>query len=225
MLPQALKRGTNEVVVRVEDETEGFQLRGKQTLNARGIWYTQVSGIWQTVWMESVSPHHIQDLKIATDAQAGTITVRPILSSDAPSQVHVVVKDGSQTVAEARKTSGALVLTVPNAKLWAPGSPHLYDLEVTLLDPAGNALDTVRSYAGIRDVGKVKDANGHWRFTINGEPIFHWGPLDQGWWPDGLLTPPSDEAMLFDIAWLKSASFKHDPQTHQSRTASLLLSL
>ena len=98
-------------------------------------------------------------------------------------------------------------VTVPDAKLWSPESPHLYDIEVTLLSDSGEALDQVTTYAGIRDVGKVKDANGHWRFTLNGETIFHWGPLDQGWWPDGLLTPPSDEAMLFDIEWLKAAGF------------------
>ena len=91
--------------------------------------------------------------------------------------------------------------------MWSPADPHLYDIQVTLLGPADRPVDTVTSYAGIRTVGKVKDANGHWRFTLNGETIFHWGPLDQGWWPDGLLTPPSDEAMLFDIEWLKAAGF------------------
>lgn len=197
--------GLNELIVRVEDETEAFQLRGKQTLNARGIWYTQVSGIWQTVWLESVASDYLRDLKITTDARTHTITVRPVVTGGG--KVRVLVKDGDRLVAEGGGASEAITLSVADAKLWSPSSPHLYDIEVFLHDAAGRALDRVQSYAGIRDVGKVRDADGHWRFTLNGEVTFHWGPLDQGWWPDGLLSPPSDEAMLFDIQWLKEAGF------------------
>lgn len=203
-ITSVMTAGDNELVVRVEDETEKFQLRGKQTLNARGIWYTQVSGIWQTVWLEQVSKAHITDLKITTDASAGSITVKPIVKGSG--SVRVVVKDGGKIVGHATG-SQSISITVPDAKLWTPASPHLYDIEATLLDDAGAELDSIVSYAGIRTVGKVKDADGHWRFTLNGDVVFHWGPLDQGWWPDGLLTPPSDEAMLFDIEWLKSAGF------------------
>ena len=203
-ITDAIKDGDNELVVRVEDETEKFQLRGKQTLNARGIWYTQVSGIWQTVWLEEVSTIHIIDLKIATDAKAGSITVRPITEGNG--SVRVIVKDGDKIVAEGNG-SKSIELKIPEAKLWSPSSPHLYSIEATVLDNAGKILDSVQSYTGIRSVGKVKDADGHWRFTLNGEVLFHLGPLDQGWWPDGLLTPPSDEAMLYDIEWLKSAGF------------------
>ena len=84
-------------------------------------------------------------------------------------------------------------------KLWSPSSPHLYPLTVALLDGTGAVVDEVSSYIGIRTVGKTRDEQGNLRFTLNGETIFHLGPLDQGWWPDGLLTPPSDEAMLYDI--------------------------
>lgn len=203
-ITDAIQNGENELIVRVEDETEKYQLRGKQTLNARGIWYTQVSGIWQTVWLEHVANNHIQDLKIATSAEAGTITVHPVVSGSG--QVRIIVKDGDAIVAEGSGTD-SMVLTIADAKLWSPSSPHLYIIEATLLDSSGQVADRVQSYAGIRTVGKVKDADGHWRFTLNGEVIFHWGPLDQGWWPDGLLTPPSDEAMLFDIQWLKEAGF------------------
>jgi beta-galactosidase/beta-glucuronidase len=203
----ALKDGTNELVVRVEDETEAWQLRGKQTLNARGIWYTQVSGIWQTVWLERVSSRYISDLKIATDATNGTITLRPMVVGDAELSTRVVVKDGDQVVGEANSSERTIKLKIMDAKLWSPASPHLYDMEVTLIDGEGKEVDHVQSYAGIRTVGKKQDAGGHWRFTLNSDPIFHWGPLDQGWWPDGLLTPPSDDAMLFDIQWLKEAGF------------------
>ncbi len=204
-ITEAVKDGENELVVRVEDETEKWQLRGKQTLNARGIWYTQVSGIWQTVWLETVSSSFIDDLKIGSEASSGTISVRPIVKGNGP--VRIVIKDGETTVAEATSTNAPVTLTIPQAKLWSPASPHLYSINATLLDAAGNAIDRVASYAGIRSVGKSKDGEGNWRFTLNGEVVFYWGPLDQGWWPDGLLTPPSDEAMVFDIEWLKSAGF------------------
>jgi beta-galactosidase/beta-glucuronidase len=205
---QAVREGQNEVIVRVEDETEGWQLRGKQVLEARGIWYTQVSGIWQTVWLEQVSPRYLRDLKIATDSAAGTITIRPILvGEDASSRVRIVVRDGQQTVAQGEAAPSSMTLEIPDARLWSPDDPHLYDIDVMLLDAQGEIVDQVASYAGIRTVGKVRDAEGHWRFTLNGEPIFHWGPLDQGWWPDGLLTPPSDAGMLFDIEFLKAAGF------------------
>jgi len=207
-ITNAAKVGANELVVRVEDDTEKYQLRGKQTLNARGIWYTQVSGIWQTVWMEQVSKDHIQDLKIATNAEAGTIAIKPIVkgSRAMKATVKVTVKDGDTIVAQGSDTD-SIQLKIANAKLWTPSSPHLYSIEATLVDSASKVVDRVQSYAGIRTVGRVKDADGHWRFTLNGNVIFHWGPLDQGWWPDGLLTPPSDEAMLFDIQWLKEAGF------------------
>lgn len=202
---QALQQGQNTLIVRVDDDTEAFQLRGKQVVNARGIWYTQVSGIWQTVWLETVPTRFVEDLTIHTDAAAGTITVVPSIDGPA-STVRVRAKDGEAYVAEATGTD-SLKLKIDNAKLWSPDSPFLYGLEVELLDDAGNTIDAVSSYAGIRTLGKTQDSEGHWRFTLNGEPIFHWGPLDQGWWPDGLLTPPSDEAMLFDIEWLKKAGF------------------
>ena len=209
--------GQNELVVRVEDETEKWQLRGKQTLNTSGIWYTQVSGIWQTVWLETVPRIHISDVKIATNAANGTITVAPVIAgadsaTASPQKFRVLIsdgenRDGKNIVAQTVSTESAITLTVPGAKLWSPDSPHLYDIEVQLISESKKTLDKVSSYAGIRSVGKVKDADGHWRFTLNGKTIFHWGPLDQGWWPDGLLTPPSDEAMVFDIEWLKSAGF------------------
>jgi beta-galactosidase/beta-glucuronidase len=204
----AIRRGRNELTVRVEDETEGWQLRGKQVRNARGIWYTQVSGIWQTVWLERVGASYIDDLHITTDAGTGTITVRPgIGGAGAARLVRVLAKVGDQVVAEAQGEGPAFSLAVKNPRLWSPSSPHLYDLDVALLGTDGRAIDRVRSYAGIRTVGKARDKDGHWRFTLNGQPIFHWGTLDQGWWPDGLLTPPSDAGMRSDIELLKAAGF------------------
>ena len=200
--------GCNELVVRVEDETEGFQLRGKQVLNPNGIWYTQVSGIWQTVWLEEVASQFIEDLDLATDAAKGTITVRSSLGGNGSAKtLRMIVKDGDCTVGESKGDAAEVSVTVPDAKLWSPASPHLYNLVISLLSADGKVVDEVRSYAGIRTVGKARDAAGHLRMMLNGKPLFHLGPLDQGWWPDGLLTPPSDEAMLFDIKFLKSAGF------------------
>jgi hypothetical protein len=203
----AVRAGDNEVVVRVEDEQEGFQLHGKQTLNPRGIWYTQVSGIWQTVWLEQTGASHFDNLVIRTDAASGTLRVTAAAAGRATA-VELRVKDSGRLVTKAAGAVGReLVAKVADAKLWSPASPFLYDLELDLLDGAGRVVDTVSSYAGIRTVGKRKDAQGHLRFTLNGEDLFHWGPLDQGWWPDGLLTPPSEEAVAFEIGWLKRAGF------------------
>ena len=200
-----VRPANNEIIVRVEDSTGGYQLRGKQALKPEGIWYTRVSGIWQTVWLETTSENYIEDLKISTNAKEGTIDVKA--KSSSPGNIQVRVLDNQVEVASGKSDKGNIRLTIPDAKLWSPDSPHLYELDIVLTDASGATLDRVTSYAGIRDVGKVKDAQGNWRFTLNGKEIFHWGPLDQGWWPDGLLTPPSDEAMVYDIQWLKKAGF------------------
>lgn len=204
----ALNDAENELVVRVYDATEGFQLHGKQKLKPEGIWYTRVSGIWQTVWMEEVPERSIQSIDYRSDIAAGTLTLTPKLTGAEISgeQLRVTASFDGKDVAT---TSGAgtLTLKIPDPQLWAPGAPNLYDIRAELLDDAGESIDSVKSYAALRELGKSKDANGRWRFTLNGKPIFHWGPLDQGWWPDGLLTPPSDAAMLSDIEYLRDAGF------------------
>lgn len=200
-ITDAVSTGINQLILRVEDATEAYQLRGKQVINARGIWYTQVSGIWQTVWLEETPEVYVKDLKIKTSLD-GSVDVEIIPSAtDAEMDLAVTAFLNGKQVAGNQCSTTRLNLQIDDPQLWSPDSPTLYDLEVKLNG------DVVRSYFGIREVGKVKDSDGHWRFTLNGETIFHWGPLDQGWWPDGLLTPPSDEAMLFDIEWLKKAGF------------------
>jgi beta-galactosidase len=197
------------LVVRVEDDTQQWQLHGKQVLDPHGIWYTRVSGIWQTVWLERVPVNYLVDLSIKTDAETGTISIQSKTTGDRAAQsVRVEVQDGDESVGVSEgPAQEAVAVQVRDARLWSPRSPHLYRLEVSLLDAEGRVIDQVESYAGIRSVGKVRDADGHWRMTLNGEILFHLGPLDQGWWPDGLLTPPSDEAMVFDIEYLKAAGF------------------
>lgn len=209
-ITDACRAGTNELEVRVEDATGGTQLKGKQRLSPEGIWYTRVSGIWQTVWLEQVNARSLEDLKIATDAKAAEITVTPKLRGPATTKTTLKVEaiDGDRVAAKGEAVGGeSMKLKIDNAKLWSPNSPHLYKLRITLTDESGKVLDEVNSYTGIRSVGKTRDANGHWRFTLNEETIFHWGPLDQGWWPDGLLTPPAEDAMKFEIQYLKDAGF------------------
>ncbi|MEZ6038367.1 MAG: glycoside hydrolase family 2 TIM barrel-domain containing protein [Planctomycetota bacterium] len=190
--------GTAHLYVRVEDATGGWQLRGKQTHRPEGIWYTAVSGIWGTVWCEQVPLRHVERLKIATKVD-GTVTLQVSGSAVAVKGTAVAKLDGVE-VARA-DGAGTITLRIPSPQLWSPDSPTLYDLELQI------GADTLRSYCGIREVGREKDAAGHWRLTLNGQPIFHWGPLDQGWWPDGLLTPPSDAAMCWDVDFLKAAGF------------------
>ncbi|MEZ6042881.1 MAG: hypothetical protein R3C20_20460 [Planctomycetaceae bacterium] len=175
--------GKNELVVRVTDDTEESQLRGKQSRTPRGIWYTQVSGIWQTVWMETVPVRHIADLKISTNVDTGSISVTPVTTGPAVDgeTIRLSVVSGDQMLQGS--SQGTVKVVVPDAKLWSPSSPHLYDLKLAILDASGNIVDEISSYAGIRSVGKAKDTDGHWRMTLNGKPVFHWGPLDRGWWP------------------------------------------
>ncbi len=204
----AVRQGANEIVVRVEDATEAWQLHGKQVLRPKGIWYTRVSGIWQTVWLEQVPKTYIEDLCIHTDAGAGTVRLAAKINGpgECPA-LRVTVKDGERIVASKEGSAAGLDIPLEHPTLWTPDTPHLYALDIALLDKSGNTVDRVASYTGIRSIGKTRGTDGHLRFTLNGETIFHWGPLDQGWWPDGLLTPPSDEAMRYDIEYLKAAGF------------------
>jgi beta-galactosidase/beta-glucuronidase len=201
-----LQAGQNELVVRVHDATEGYQLHGKQNLIAKGIWYTRVTGIWQTVWMEHLPEHHLTDVDYACEPASGRLTIVPKLAGEAPAKVRATVSFRGTPVGKA-EGSGSLSLLIADPQLWSPATPHLYEVQLEVLDEAGKIVDSVQSYTAFREFGKAKDAAGHWRLTLNGQPLFQWGPLDQGWWPDGLLTPPSDQAMLDDIEFLKAAGF------------------
>ncbi len=207
-ITDAVNEGDNELLLRVEDPTDDWQLRGKQVLEPRGIWYTRVSGIWQTVWLEEVPEAYIADLHFTTDAAAGTIHLTAsLVGAKSDNLLSVSVRSGEDIVASGTGPASGITIPVSEPICWTPDTPHLYQLEIALLSDAGEAVDRVSSYTGIRTVGKTRDENGHLRFTLNGDIIFHWGPLDQGWWPDGLLTPPSDEAMRWDIEFLKRAGF------------------
>jgi hypothetical protein len=203
-ITDALKpSGEQEVVVSVWDPTDrGSQPRGKQVLNPKSIWYTAVTGIWQTVWLEPVPAVSISDIHIVPDATAGTITVRVFSASAGAGVARITARDGTRVVASASGPAGQpIVLRIAGAKLWSPESPFLYDLLVRL------GHDEVQSYAGIRTIAMQRDEAGVNRLFLNGKPLFQYGLLDQGWWPDGLYTAPTDEALRSDIETSKRLGF------------------
>ena len=186
----------NSLVVRVHDDTDAsFHSRGKQKTRRGGIWYTPQSGIWQTVWMEAVPRHYIEGLRIVPlfDQSAVEVMVR----CSQPLQCEATV-DG-RTVPF---TSGEPArIPMPDFRAWSPEDPYLYDLSVTLGE------DRVESYFGMRKMEVRADRGGVKRLFLNGEPYFQSGLLDQGYWPDGLYTAPSDEALIYDIQTAKAMGF------------------
>jgi len=196
-----VKNGDQELVVSVWDPSDaGPQPRGKQVLKPRSIWYTPTSGIWQTVWLEPLPAQSIDRLKLTPDADAGKLTIEPRLrlETDGYALRAVAFADGQQVATAEGAASSPLTLTIPTPRLWAPGEPFLYDLKVALTRD-GNTVDAVSSYFGFRKISVGRGADGAARLLLNGKPLFQFGFLDQGFWPDGLHTPPSDEAIRFDI--------------------------
>ena len=192
----------NELILAVWDPTDaGYQPHGKQVLKPGGIMYTAVTGIWQTVWLEVVPHVHIRSLKIVPDIDQSLVTVS--VQASAASAVEIKAMDQGTVVArQIGKTGEAIELHIPDARLWSPESPNLYDLKVTLRQ-AGQPVDVVTSYFGMRKIEVSPDDDGVLRLKLNHEVLFQYGPLDQGWWPDGLYTPPSDDAIKYDIAMTK----------------------
>ncbi len=203
--------GPQEIVVGVEDRTDAtWQPVGKQrNVPDRGIFYTGSSGIWQTVWMEPVPARgYVADLDTATDVDTDTLALTVDTGGDASGlTVRAVVTDGDVQVATAEGAPGRpLHVQVPDARLWSPDDPFLYDLEVTLVD-GDQEVDRVGSYVGMREIGTVRGADGRLRITLNHEVLFLMSTLDQGFWPDGIYTAPTDEALRFDVAEAKRLGF------------------
>lgn len=199
------KDGPQELVLAVWDPTDtGTQPRGKQILKPHGIWYTAVTGIWQTVWLERVPSSYIAGLRNVPDVEAGTLTVETQLVGAAQAdRIRVVARDGQKEVAQAEAEPGKpVVLKIQQPKLWSPNEPFLYDLQVALVRD-GQVVDEVASYFGMRSVRIGKDENGITRILLNGKFLFQLGPLDQGWWPDGLYTAPTDAALRYDLEVIK----------------------
>ena len=204
-----LTRGEQTLAVRVTDPTDrGTQPRGKQVTEARTIWYTPVTGIWQTVWLEPVPESRIASLRTTPDIDTKSLTVEAaIVGARRGDIVEITLRDNGRTVAEARAAAGEpLRLTLPEMKLCTPDTPMLYDLETTLLR-GGKSVDRVGSYAAMRKNSVVRGKEGFLRLALNDRECFQFGPLDQGWWPDGLYTAPTDEALAYDIIKTKDLGF------------------
>ncbi|MFC1765766.1 sugar-binding domain-containing protein [Planctomycetota bacterium] len=203
--------GEQEIVVRVWDPTDqdnATQPRGKQVNDPHGTFYSSVTGIWQTVWLEPVGTTFIRSLKIVPSVDEQQVTVTAEIEGNSE-DVEVVAraKDGWFVRGQADTTTGTeLTLKLKNPHLWSPDDPFLYDLTVTL-DVGGRRCDQVTSYFGMRKIGVASDHEGYTRFCLNDQPLFLFGPLDQGWWPDGLYTAATDAALHYDLDMTKQLGF------------------
>jgi beta-galactosidase/beta-glucuronidase len=198
-----------ELVVRVWDPTDrSFQPHGKQVSMPGSIWYTAVTGIWQTVWIEPVNDSHIQSIKTIPNIDRNSVSVTPAVSGNLSTDiVEVSALEGKKVVAKGKGISGQqILLSVPDAKLWSPESPYLYNMQVDLVRD-GKVIDKVNSYFGMRKISTQRDESGIVRLQLNNKDYFQFGPLDQGWWPDGLYTAPTDEALKSDIVKTKELGF------------------
>ncbi|MGW8266256.1 MAG: glycoside hydrolase family 2 protein, partial [Longimicrobiales bacterium] len=223
---EVLREGQDqELVVAVRDPTdEGNQPRGKQVLDPHGIWYTAVTGIWQTVWLEPVPETYVEGMRIVPDLPGARVLVTVSVRGETPdAAVSVsVLEEGSEVSSATGRPEEPIALPVPDPRPWSPADPFLYDLRVSVsrnpgsegaggADPAGGgpvpAGDEVSSYFGMRSISVGSDVSGHPRLLLNGEPLFQLGLLDQGWWPDGLYTAPTDEALRSDIARSRELGF------------------
>jgi beta-galactosidase/beta-glucuronidase len=202
-ITDALKPGAaQELTVAVWDPTDSaLQPRGKQVLNPNSIWYTAVSGIWQTVWLEPVPTVYIQGIAMTPDIDAHQL--RLMVHAGAAADFTAIAKLHGRSVGRiSGKANTEVWLPLSVTELWSPDSPTLYDLEIAL-----KSGDAVKSYFGMRSVEARADSEGHNRIFLNHQPLFQIGPLDQGWWPDGLYTAPTDEALRSDIEALKKMGF------------------
>ena len=194
-----------EIIVSVTDPTDtGDQPVGKQTLNPFAIQYTAVAGIWQTVWLEPVPSYCIERITAATNISGSSVTVACHISNEEENMSvgFICSANGSvvaQTECPVRQSQAEAVLNISDLRLWCPSDPFLYDLQLELIDSSGQIVDAVDSYFGAREITCEPDQNGHYRLFLNGETVFHLGLLDQGWWPEGLFTAPTDDALKFDI--------------------------
>lgn len=208
-ITSALKNGVNKLAVKVFDPTsDGYQPVGKQKSVSSGIWYTPASGIWQTVWLEPVNAKHIESIDITSDIDAGKLAVKPFVSgAGEEDRILVTAKFAGKTVASAKGGNNeAITLDIPGAKLWSPDHPNLYGLDIKVVS-GGKTVDVVSSYTAMRKISQGKSKSGHLVMMLNNKPMFQMGPLDQGYWPDGIYTAPTYEAMVYDIDKTKQWGF------------------
>ncbi|MCL2623242.1 MAG: hypothetical protein FWD31_06185, partial [Planctomycetaceae bacterium] len=225
--PNDCAGGTQELLVRVWDPTDdSFIARGKQVNRPHGIWYTAVTGIWQTVWLEVVPKTYIESIKITPNAKDGSVTIEVNAVGAEEGDVFLagILPQGKDSLIDQNNLRSTAIgkpftLKIDDPRLWTPDDPFLYDLGIMMMRPFarennGNTtsirygkIDTVKSYFGLRDVSLGKDDKGVTRIMLNGKFLFQHGPLDQGWWPDGLYTAPTDEALRYDVEMTKKMGF------------------
>ena len=204
-----LKGKSQKLVIKVWDpSSDGTQPRGKQVKNPESIWYTPVTGIWQTVWLEPVNKKHINTVRTTPNIDTKTINIlSDVESASAGDIIEVTVFDGAKTIAIAKSVVGQAVdIVITNPKLWSPESPFLYDTKIKVISN-GKVVDEVKSYFAMRKISSKRDASGIVRMQLNNKDVFQFGPLDQGWWPDGLYTAPTDEALKYDLVKTKELGF------------------
>jgi len=212
-ITDAVKKGINEIKVKVIDPTDqGNNPHGKQVLNPKDIWYTPTTGIWQTAWIETVPNTYISNLKFTSDIDKKTVLLEGVIAGayKGYSLSAIIAENGSDISTATTKIeapSQKLEIPIRSLHLWSPNDPFLYDIKIKLLDEKGNVIDEVSSYFGMRKVEVKKDENGFDRIFLNHKYVFNLGVLDQGFWPDGIYTAPTDEALAFDIKAIKSMGF------------------
>ena len=197
-------RGDPAGFVRVADRNEAAPFPvGKQRNRPGGLFYTGASGIWQTVWLEPSAATHVRKLDITTDLTGLTVTPRVTAAGDERTVVLVSEPAGRLVAIASGASEEPVRVPIPKPRLWTPDDPYLYDIKVLLMDKSGKPVDAVASYAGLRTIGTVLDAQGRPRIALNGKITFLHGPLDQGYWPDGIYTAPTDDALKFDLEQTK----------------------
>ncbi|MDD4595216.1 MAG: glycoside hydrolase family 2 TIM barrel-domain containing protein [Candidatus Izemoplasmatales bacterium] len=207
-ISDSVTSGMNELIIGVTDPTDiGSQERGKQVLNPKGIWYTATSGIWQTIWMEIVNAVYITGLKIIPDYDNSLVRIKPSVSTLDGVQLSLTISQNGKTIQKSVMNDDCFNdIVIKDFLSWSPESPFLYDI-VIKLSQNGILKDTVKSYFGMRKFSISRDQNGILRLFLNNKPYFQIGVLDQGYFPESILTPPTDQAMIDDILTMKAMGF------------------
>lgn len=203
--PYLVKGRQQELLVKVKDATDDdFQPRGKQVSHPSGIWYTAVSGIWQSVWIEPAPKTNIRDYTAVSDIDEGTVSVRvQVEGAQMGDMVEVAMEDSPKVTVPVGEEA---IIKPHKVYLWSTDDPQLYDMTITVVRN-GAVIDAVEGYTAMRKISVMTDADGHKRMALNNHILFQYGPLDQGWWPDGLYTAPTHEAMVHDLKMTKEYGF------------------
>ena len=210
-ITKSLKEGINKIILKVWDPSDkGYQPVGKQTFSPNSIWYTPISGIWQTVWIEPVSEKYFKKLEVNNDLDSKEIRInfKLNLEEKLPLSINLIYNE-KEILKSNAITNKEIIFKIPDEYFhpWSPSEPNIYIIKAQLLNNKEEIIDSISSYTTIRKIEQKKDENGYYRIFLNNKPLFNMGTLDQGYWPDGLYTPPSEEAMIYDIQKLKDLGF------------------